>query len=422
LSAQEPGNAVAAPSKRVALSETVQQVNIFQLMEQVLEKCKLLNYETEFCRSRNMKPLNKTYFAMPSSNPNEQLYCFTSLIHWLLSSMSRNFSAPSQHDNPNAVAGIILQELRGAGLPCDYPPAKVKQGHGETVLQILDSACDSVLAAQHFSWARPAHKTDEYDDEAEVDESAELDDGIDDAIAIEEEEGLYMDGLTSPGGANSDPNESPSRREIMESSVPAAQWKMELERVAPQLKAIQSVDHKEWRAHLEQTKSLKESMSIGGASDGLNRLATEVHNGLEEVRKSERRMNTNLEHLVDDFRNRSKQTEEDKMQYETVLSKVNDLTNNLASISDELEEVKNKMEDRGSSMTDASPVVNMKKSLSQVKHDSKLMDIRIGVAQHALLQAKLVKQRNAISGPVGLNGLHPSDRDRRDGSEDDMYD
>lgn len=168
--------------------------------------------------------------------------------------MSRNFSAPSQHDNPNAVAGIILQELRGAGLPCDYPPAKVKQGHGETVLQILDSACDSVLAAQHFSWARPAHKTDEYDDEAEVDESAELDDGIDDAIAIEEEEGLYMDGLTSPGGANSDPNESPSRREIMESSVPAAQWKMELERVAPQLKAIQSVDHKEWRAHLEQTK------------------------------------------------------------------------------------------------------------------------------------------------------------------------
>ena len=50
------------------------------------------------------------------------------------------------------------------------------------------------------------------------------------------------------------------------------------------------------------------------------------------------------------------------------------------------------------------------------------MDIRIGVAQHALLQAKLVKQRNAISGPVGLNGLHPSDRDRRDGSEDDMYD
>jgi estrogen-related receptor beta like 1 len=62
----------------------------------------------------------------------------------------------------------------------------------------------------------------------------------------------------------------------------------------------------------------------------------------------------------------SKQTEEDKQQYEQVLSKVNELTNNLASISDELEEVKNRMEDRGSSMTDASPVVSMKKSLSQV--------------------------------------------------------
>jgi hypothetical protein len=57
-----------------------------------------------------------------------------------------------------------------------------------------------------------------------------------------------------------------------------------------------------------------------------------------------------------------------------------------------------------------------------VKHDSKLMDIRIGVAQHALLQAKLSKQRSAISGPVALNGMHPSDRDRREASEDDMYD
>merc|ERR1711959_110564 len=69
-------------------------VNVFQLMEVVLEKVKLLDYEANFCRARNMKPLNKTYFAMPSSNPSEQLFSFTSMAHWLLSMLGRNFSAP----------------------------------------------------------------------------------------------------------------------------------------------------------------------------------------------------------------------------------------------------------------------------------------------------------------------------------------
>eukprot|EP00656_Telonema_subtile_P005044 TRINITY_DN12292_c0_g1_i6.p1 TRINITY_DN12292_c0_g1~~TRINITY_DN12292_c0_g1_i6.p1 ORF type:complete len:277 (-),score=77.60 TRINITY_DN12292_c0_g1_i6:120-950(-) len=230
--------AMGAPQRRqIDMGAAGSQVNVFQLMEVCLEKFKLLNYESHFCRARNMKPLNRTYFAMPSSNPSEQLYCFTSLTHWLLSMVGANFSPPEAHDNPNAVAGVILQELRAAGLPCDYPPAKVKQGQGEAVLQILDSICDAVLESQHFSWAQPAHGSDEYDDEAEVDDQAELDGGIDDDAVVEEEEGLYMDGLPSPGFGG--PEESPAvDREILQSGIPAAQWRMELERVTPQLRTI----------------------------------------------------------------------------------------------------------------------------------------------------------------------------------------
>lgn len=409
---------MGAPQRRqVDMGAVGSQVNVFQLMEVCLEKFKLLNYESQFCRVRNMKPLNRTYFAMPSSNPSEQLYCFTSLAHWLLSMLGANFQAPEPHDNPNAVAGVIIQELRQAGLPSDYPPAKVKQGQGEAVLQILDSICDAVLEAQHFSWARPAHGPDDYDDEAEVDDQAELDGGIDDDAVIEEEEGLYMDGLPSPGFGG--PEESPAvDREILESAIPAAQWRMELERVTPQLK-LQGVDHKEWRAHLEQTKTLREKMSTGvpPSREALTRLSTDVHSGLEEISKSERRMNSNFEHLLTDFKNKSSETVEGKQQYEQVLAVVNDLTNNLQSISEELDEVKNKMEDRGSSMTDTSPVIMMKKSLTQVKHDSKLMDIRMGVAQHALLQAKLQKQR--ATSIHAINSLQKIG-DRRDSMEDEM--
>eukprot|EP00658_Telonema_sp_P-2_P062230 TRINITY_DN508_c0_g2_i1.p1 TRINITY_DN508_c0_g2~~TRINITY_DN508_c0_g2_i1.p1 ORF type:complete len:427 (+),score=139.43 TRINITY_DN508_c0_g2_i1:60-1340(+) len=399
-------------------------INVIQAMEVCLEKMKLLNYEANFCRARNMKPLTRTYFAMPSSNPSEQLYTFTSLVHWLLTQLGAHFDAPEPHDNPNAVAGVILQQLRQAGLPSDFPPAKVKQGQGEAVLQILESVCDAVLEANHFSWARPAHKADEYDDEAEVDDEAELDGGIDDEAVVEEEEGLYMDGLASPGFGGG--AESPGvDREILESAIPAAQWKMELERVAPQLKAIQSVDHKEWRAHLEQTKTLSDKMVSGvpKSREALSRLSGEVSDGLEEIQKSERRMNSNFEHLLSDFKNRSSETVESKQQYEQVLGVVSDLTNNLQSISEELDEVKNKMEDRGSSMTDTSPVITMKKSLTQVKQDSKLMDIRIGVAQHALLQARLAKHASANAKPIqGFAGLQKMGDGRRDSMDDEMYD
>jgi len=393
------------PQRRAVIETGPPLVNPFQLMEVMIEKVKLLDYEVNFCSARNMKPLNKTYFAMPSSNPSEQLFCFTSLAHWLLGMVGRNFSAPEPHDNPNAVAGVILQELRGANLPCDYPPAKVKQGHGEVVLQILDCLCDAVLEAQHFSWARPAHKPDEYDDEAEVDDQAELDGGITDEAIVEEEEGLYMDGLSSPGFTAGDDAKPPVDREIIESAIPVAQWKMELERVGPQLKQMQGTDHKEWRTHLEQTKQLRDNMAavVPSSKEGLTRLAGDVHEGLEELRKSERRMNSNFEHLLADFKNKSSETVEGKQQYDQVLTVVSDLTNRLQSISEELDEVKNKMEDRGSSMTDTSPVIKMKKSLAQVKHDAKQMDVRIGVAQHALLQARLQKQKYGHNSQVKLN-------------------
>ena len=47
------------------------------------------------------------------------------------------------------------------------------------------------------------------------------------------------------------------------------------------------------------------------------------------------------------------------------------------------------MEERGSSMTDGSPLVNIRKSLARVKAEIVAMDVRIGVVEHTLLQARL---------------------------------
>eukprot|EP00759_Apiculatamorpha_spiralis_P033732 PhF_6_TR34988/c0_g1_i1/m.50836 len=47
-------------------------------MEDLIERLKLLNYEQDFCQNfgkgSQFKPLTKTYFTLPSDNPNAQFF------------------------------------------------------------------------------------------------------------------------------------------------------------------------------------------------------------------------------------------------------------------------------------------------------------------------------------------------------------
>ena len=77
-----------------------------------------------------------------------------------------------------------------------------------------------------------------------------------------------------------------------------------------------------------------------------------------------------------------------------LLAGVTDRSRQLADIADDLEAVKGEMEDRGSSMTDGTPLVNIRKSLARMKQEVVTMDVRVGVVQHTLLQAKLKDKSN----------------------------
>jgi hypothetical protein len=47
------------------------------------------------------------YFALPSSNPNEQFYYFTMLIAWLVRLCGHHFTPPGQFDDPNATSATL---------------------------------------------------------------------------------------------------------------------------------------------------------------------------------------------------------------------------------------------------------------------------------------------------------------------------
>ena len=55
----------------------------FVVMEDLLDKLKLLHYEQEFVAELKMRPLNRHYFVL-QTNPGEQFFMFTSLAAWLV--------------------------------------------------------------------------------------------------------------------------------------------------------------------------------------------------------------------------------------------------------------------------------------------------------------------------------------------------
>ncbi|NWY46791.1 IFT57 protein, partial [Sylvia atricapilla] len=85
--------------------------HMFVLMEDLLDKLKLLNYEEEALRRHNMRPLSRHYFALPT-NPGEQFFMFCTLAAWLISKAGHPFEQPQEYDDPNAVISNVLSELR----------------------------------------------------------------------------------------------------------------------------------------------------------------------------------------------------------------------------------------------------------------------------------------------------------------------
>ena len=85
------------------------------------------------------------------------------------------------------------------------------------------------------------------------------------------------------------------------------------------------------------------------------------------------------------------QVREQQKQVSTVMG---EKTRRLQSLIENIDTVKSEMEERGSSMTDGSPLVSIRKSLSRVRQEILGMDVRIGVLEHTVMQARLRDRSN----------------------------
>nr|CAG4650353.1 EOG090X0ADS [Sida crystallina] len=373
--------------------------SVFICMEDLIDKLKLLNYESDFVKEFNIKPFPKHYFAIPT-NPGEQFYMFVILSAWLIRKSKKQFDTPQETDDPNATIAMILDFVRRLGGSIDFPPNRLKQGYGEPVVSILDRLADQALKANNFAWEKPVINQEDEMVEEENDNGEELDlDQVEEEMAAQygSDEDEYNDPYFNYNIKAIAPNANKIRAQVLESTSDAETWKMEVERVIPRLKLAVKQDSRDWRSRLDMLTQLSTNVTkaMVSSQSHLEKISSEIEKNMERIQTRENYMNTQLNPLLNQYSKTQEQLKQVEEKYRSGSVGIEDRNQKLSALNEEIQLVKNEMDEKSSNMTDGTPLVNLKKVLVRMKAELATMDVRIGVASHLLLQSRL-KQSTAL--------------------------
>lgn len=302
----------------------------------------------------------------------------------------------------------------------DFAPSKLKQGFGSEVIWTLTVLVDLAIQkdtklTQKSVTVKGLATSTEDDVQAGDDEEdeGELEANFDEPLIDDDDDDDSPNKMTGFSGVGSSTFVSSSSSGIMNSTtgkdlrttassaihpqdvfllsnVDESSWKREVERVFPQLKVdIRSNDPKsDWRLRLSNLHSSRKSMEneIESVKEKLSRLVKEISGNMDKIDTRENYLQSHFEPLLSEYMGLKNQLKTIEDEYQKASSGVAGKSRILSDISDELESIKTEMEERGTAMTDGSPLVSLKKALQKMRSEVTSIDIRIGVATHTILQ------------------------------------
>uniref|UniRef100_A0A8C0YFX7 Intraflagellar transport protein 57 homolog n=1 Tax=Cyprinus carpio carpio TaxID=630221 RepID=A0A8C0YFX7_CYPCA len=288
-----------------------------------------------------------------------QFYLYSIIAAWLISLCGQPFDTPQEYDDPNATISNILSEL-------------VRRYHSNNILTSV--FCHVLDQLRVHKLSLPTIYTLLYPS-VEVEEEC---------VKVEEE-------MTELSGSRP--------VVVLESDVDAAEWNLEVERVLPQLKVTIRTDNK-----VSNMSTFNHNGIITSLQDAkLNHLREDISKTLEKVSSCEKYLTTQLEHHISEYRQAQAQLNKEKELYQQASGSVTERSRILAEISEDLEKFKQEMEEKGST-----PVVKIHQSLTKLKQEIEQMDVRMGVVEHTLLQAKLREKNNMTRDMHATHLLEPN--------------
>jgi estrogen-related receptor beta like 1 len=384
----------------------------YLLMEDVADKLRLMEYETKFCKvfmRGALRPLRPAHFAVIAQNPAEQFYYFTQLVVWLMNCCNRRVAAPSRTDDPNATTATLIDEMKKMGLPTDFPPNRMKQGYGDVVCGVLNELLKVALATTGFRFEAPTHTAPAKPDAAAT--SKEGESGDDDGELMDEAEAEGEELVDETAEYDSEDDMAPGAAKVGDvhdggggapsssgTATDPAQWKLEVERVTPQLRVQVVQDSKDWRMRRDEIQRNHETIAaqLATVRPMLEKMSGDLAKELEKIATHERFLNEQFEGLVTEHRVAQDSLAKVAAQHKIASERVMGLTKELAGIMDELAAVKDETEALSTAVNDSSPVLRMKAALARLKEETQTMEVRIGVAQHTILRAMLRENQRSL--------------------------
>lgn len=367
---------------------------IFVDNEQLIENLKLLDFETKFV-AKGLRPISRVTFAIQNKeNQGEQFTQFTRLVQFLLKQNGLELEV-DEFDDPSQIVSQVMEHCRRLGtVNTDFPPQKLRPGYGPIVVDLLNSLASAALTKYRFG--KPVYPT-EADDQLEAGDVDEDDD--DDQLAMEDDTGIDSDddneGFLNLGEEPIEQLGSVPQIADMQKVDPEA-WREEVERITPQLKITLRADQKNWRQRVETLKQNREHIEqlFKGTEKKLTQISNDIGQDLEKTSSREKYINQQLDGLINELRSSHDKLAKAKETYTSQTSGIAEKTTRLGEINQELDTIKNEMEERGQAISDGKPIQQAKRAITQLTKENCELDVRIAVIEHEITQ-KVMKMATA---------------------------
>ena len=186
----------------ISKQEEKPRIDPFIIMDDLIEKLRLLNYEINFCQKHNHEIINKYYFACNmygfnfdnKENTTKETYpvqfaYFFDLCNWLMALIKQNaninilqeidikFKKYDKKKQQEIQMQELLNDLKNLQIKVLFN-SRFKYGYGDGVCLVLTQLCDKYLIKQNFIFKKPKfqdiqeiEKIKEYPDDIPLEEN-----------------------------------------------------------------------------------------------------------------------------------------------------------------------------------------------------------------------------------------------------------
>ena len=203
------------------------KIDPFIIMDDMIEKLRLLNYEINFCQKYNHEIINRYYFAFNmygfnfdnKDNASKESYpvqfaYFYDLSNWLIALIKQNaninilqeidvkFKKYDKKKPQDAQIQELLNDLKNLQVKV-LLNSRFKFGYGDGVCLILTQLCDKYLIKQNFIFKKPKFQDiQEIEKIKDYPEDIPLEDNIDTNLGFKSNTNYNFGGFKSIGGGS----------------------------------------------------------------------------------------------------------------------------------------------------------------------------------------------------------------------------